>query len=259
MMYTYRFNGPSDQGILLKNRGNNAQLDSKMAMPQKFYPSAGDSMFSTARKTFITEYGNGENILNKHSDSSQYIHVKKFNAIGKSSQLNISRENPLSFRAQDTTSRNSAIRRCRSGGCVAPKKKGALENTYKSGGSSSLSGRGNRQYIVPVRDMTILPVQDIPILLPVQDTTILYTPAELSSHKTIGDIWIAYSGNVYNISSYVSELNSLHTVSTANTQFFASIYWGRDITTITNNQHTNTQSQTVLDMLEPYYIGKLQI
>jgi cytochrome b involved in lipid metabolism len=241
-MYTYRFNGPSDQGILLKNRGNNAQLDSKMAMPQKFYPSAGDSMFSTARKTFITEYGNGENILNKHSDSSQYIHVKKFNAIGKSSQLNISRENPLSFRAQDTTSRNSAIRRCRSGGCVAPKKKGALENTYKSGGSSSLSGRGNRQYIVPVRDMTIL-----------------YTPAELSSHKTIGDIWIAYSGNVYNISSYVSELNSLHTVSTANTQFFASIYWGGDITTITNNQHTNTQSQTVLDMLEPYYIGKLQI
>ena len=83
MLYTYRFNGPADQGILLKNRGNNARLDSKMAMPQKFYPSAGDSMFSNARKSYISEYGDGENVLSKYSDSSQHTHVKKFNAVGK--------------------------------------------------------------------------------------------------------------------------------------------------------------------------------
>ena len=41
--------------------------------------------------------------------------------------------------------RNSALARCRGGGCVAPKKKGALENKFKSGGRSSVTGTGNRQ------------------------------------------------------------------------------------------------------------------
>jgi len=163
-MYTYRFTGPVDQGILLKNRGNNARLYSKMAMPQKFYPSAGDSMFSGARKIYRTDALSTHNLNKhdeysskiptsgipiKHTDSSQYLYMKKAKAIGKSSQFNISKENPLSFRAQDTTSRNTALRRVRGGGCTSPKKKGALENTFKSGGGSSLTGTGNRQYVVP--------------------------------------------------------------------------------------------------------------
>lgn len=246
MLYTYRFNGPADQGILLKNRGNNAQLDSKMAMPQKFYPSAGDSMFSNARRTYISEYGTGENVLSKHSDSSQYIHMKKFNAVGKSSQLNISTENPLSFRSQDTTSRNNAIRRCRSGGCVAPKKKGAIENTYKSGGSSSLTGTGNRQYIVPVRD-----------------TTVYYTSAQVLQHNKAGDVWISYEGIVYNVSSYISELNSIHEVPANTSTVFTSQYWGKDITMVINNAHnTNTNPDTlkttVKNMLASYYQGVLK-
>lgn len=164
MIYTYRFTGPADQGILLKNRGNNARLDSKMAMPQKFYPSAGDSMFSGARKIYRTDalstHNLNKHVVNsatfpasgipiKHTDASQHLYMKKAKAIGKSSQFNISKENPLSFRAQDTTSRNSALRRVRSGGCTAPKKKGALENKFKSGGGSALTGTGNRQYVVP--------------------------------------------------------------------------------------------------------------
>jgi cytochrome b involved in lipid metabolism len=246
MLYTYRFNGPADQGILLKNRGNNARLDSKMAMPQKFYPSAGDSMFSSARKTYISEYGDGENVLNKYSDSSQYTHVKKFNAVGKSSQLNISTENPLSFRSQDTTSRNSAVRRCRSSGCVAPKKKGALENTYKSGGSSFLTGTGNRQYIVPVRD-----------------TTVYYTSAQVLQHNTLGNVWISYDGLVYNITSYISELNSLHEVPANTSNVFQPLYWGKDLTNIINNAHSTNKYQVtlkmnVLSMLAPYQIGVIR-
>ena len=255
MMFTYRFNGPADQGILLKNRGNNARLDSKMAMPQKFYPSAGDSMFSSARKTYISEYGDGENVLNKYSDSSQYTHVKKFNAVGKSSQLNISTENPLSFRSQDTTSRNSAVRRCRSGGCVAPKKKGAIENTYQSGGGSSLTGTGNRQYIVPV-----------PPPPPYVDTNVYYTSTEVSQHNKVGDVWIVYENNVYNITYYIDEINTLHnnTGKTSN-NIMNSIQtlWGKNITTAINNSH-NTSSDpvalrtSVLSGLAPYQIGVIR-
>ena len=41
--------------------------------------------------------------------------------------------------------RNSALARVRGGGTVAPKKKGALANPFKSGGGSSVTGSGNRQ------------------------------------------------------------------------------------------------------------------
>ena len=169
MMYTYRFTGPADQGILLKNRGNNAKLNSKMAMPQKFYPSAGDSMFSDARKIYRIDAMSTHNLNKqdynasklpatgiplKHTDSSQHLYMKKAMAIGQSSQYisskksNISEQYPLSFRAQDTTSRNRALSYVRAGGCVAPKKKGALvaaKHAFKSGGGSSLTGTGNRQ------------------------------------------------------------------------------------------------------------------
>jgi|LauGreDrversion4_2_1035121.scaffolds.fasta_scaffold00318_21 hypothetical protein len=152
LQFTYNssldtFNGPADQGILIKNRGNNAKLSAPMAMPQKFYPSAGDSMFSNARHTYIQDAGGGY-ITHGHNDASQYTALKTLTAIGKSSTIGITEANPLSFRAQDTTSRKTALRRCRSGGCVAPKKKGAIENNFKSGGGSNISSSGNRQIIV---------------------------------------------------------------------------------------------------------------
>ena len=51
------FNGPADQGILIKNRGNNALLAGKMPMPQKFYPSASTSMFSKSTSTMLKLVG----------------------------------------------------------------------------------------------------------------------------------------------------------------------------------------------------------
>ena len=51
----------------------------------------------------------------------------------------------LSFRSNDQNITRQKLRRARSGGSVAPAKKGAIANTYKSGGSSRITGTGNRQ------------------------------------------------------------------------------------------------------------------
>ncbi len=142
LQFTYRFNGPADQGILIKNKGNNAVVNSQMGMPQKFYPSAGDSMFSRARRAYIKDSGGGT-LLSGNYDSSQHIAMKKINAIGKGSTL----KSTVSFqgKSNDTTTVNRSLARVRGGGTVAPKKKGALANPFKSGGGSSVTGSGNRQ------------------------------------------------------------------------------------------------------------------
>lgn len=144
-MFTYRFPGPAGQGILLKNKGNNAIVNATNGMPQKFYPSSGDSMFSNARSTYSKDAGGGT-LLSGNFDSSQHIQLKKLNAIGKGSMIKTS----VSFQGEATPSdsyRNSALARVRGGGTVAPKKKGALENPFKSGGGSRLTGSGNRQIL----------------------------------------------------------------------------------------------------------------
>jgi hypothetical protein len=142
LQFTYRFNGPADQGILIKNKGNNAVVNSQMGMPQKFYPSAGDSMFSRARRAYIKDSGGGT-LLSGNYDSSQHIAMKKINAIGKGSTL----KSTVSFqgKSNDTTTVNRSLARVRGGGTVAPKKKGALANPFKSGGGSIVTGSGNRQ------------------------------------------------------------------------------------------------------------------
>ena len=143
LLFTYRYPGPPSQGLLIKNRGNNAIIDAQMGMPQKFSPSAGDSMFSNNRKVYVKDSGGGT-LLNGHYDSSQHIALKKLTAIGKSSTL----KSTVSFQGQaqkQDSYRNSALARVRGGGTVAPKKKGALANPFKSGGGSIVTGSGNRQ------------------------------------------------------------------------------------------------------------------
>lgn len=121
LQFTYRFTGPADQGILLKNRGNNAIVNTQMGMPQKFYPSSGDSMFSNARQTYVKDSGGGT-LLSGHYDSSQHIYMKKINAIGKSSTL----KSTVSFQGKqnDTTVVNSSLARVRGGGQSPLKRRG---------------------------------------------------------------------------------------------------------------------------------------
>ena len=143
LQFTYRYPGPPSQGLLIKNRGNNAIINAQMGMPQKFSPSAGDSLFSNNRKAYVKDSGGGT-LLSGHYDSSQHIALKKINAIGKGSTL----KSTVAFQGQaqkQDSYRNSALARVRGGGAVAPKKKGALANPFKSGGGSRLTGSKNRQ------------------------------------------------------------------------------------------------------------------
>ena len=182
----YNFNGPPDNHVLIKQRGNNATLSSVNPMPQQFYPSSNDSVFAMGRRAFVQTKGepngpnNTDNADNKVAgtvrgnfgttfnqipphkrtglvgkpiafpqDSSQRIERLKNNAIGAGSmKMGLATNAPMSFKSNDTTSRNEAIRRCRAGGCVAPKKKGA-NDSFKSGGGSTCTGIGNRQIYAP--------------------------------------------------------------------------------------------------------------
>ena len=144
-MFQARFNGPPGQNILIKQRGNNARLWGVRPMPQKFNPSAGDSMFSNARMMYSRVSGiaptSKESTYDAcNNDQSGYIQRRKMNAIGKGTMVNT---DPLSFRSSDANTVNSRLRRCRSGGCAAPAKKGA-NTSFKSGGGSTLSGTGNK-------------------------------------------------------------------------------------------------------------------
>ena len=148
-MFKAMYNGPSGQNILIKNRGNNAKLTGIRPMPQKFYPSANDSMFSNARVSYVNECGNNPTAKQQtfdacNNDQSGYIQRRKMNAVGKSSVPRTTET--ISFRSQNPNDVRSSLRKCRSGGCVAPAKKGA-NISYKSGGSSNITGTGGNRTI----------------------------------------------------------------------------------------------------------------
>ena len=129
----YSFVGPSS--VPTRQHINNAITTSYMGMPFKPDTMTQGSDFSRARKVYNRDAGGGQGWFT----SSQHIDLKKINAIGKSSINTRSVmssgiiNNKMSFRSQERNSRNSALTRVRGGGSVAPKKKGAIANTFKSG------------------------------------------------------------------------------------------------------------------------------
>jgi hypothetical protein len=61
--------------------------------------------------------------------SSLYVNIKKSNAVGQSAyKVNLPIDAPIGTKSYYPSGTRSTIRRVRSGGCVAPKKKGAIEN-----------------------------------------------------------------------------------------------------------------------------------
>ena len=152
-LITASYSGPASFPI--KQNYNNGNIKGvPMAMPAKFYPSANSSLFAAGRQSYIREASrettpaNIDNYTKKlkwnNTSASDVIHRRRINAIGKSSIQSDATKNELTFRSQDNTSRNEALRRCRSGGCVAPKKKG-VNAAFKSGGNSNIINSGNRQ------------------------------------------------------------------------------------------------------------------
>jgi hypothetical protein len=62
--------------------------------------------------------------------SSMYVNARKAVAVGKSSYgVGLPVDTPVSTKSYFPTETRTHLRRVRNGGCVAPKKKGAIENT----------------------------------------------------------------------------------------------------------------------------------
>lgn len=70
-------------------------------------------------------------------DSSMHIDKLKSNAVGKSSyKVGLPQAAPISTKNYYPSGTRTSLRRARSSGCVAPKKKGAIENTSLSNGKA---------------------------------------------------------------------------------------------------------------------------
>jgi hypothetical protein len=78
--------------------------------------------------------------------SSLYVNIVKSNAVGQTAyKVNLPTSAPTGTKSYYPSGTRSAIRRARSGGCTAPKKKGAIENTSLSNGQVCAWGSIVRQ------------------------------------------------------------------------------------------------------------------
>lgn len=79
-------------------------------------------------------------------DGSLYVNIKKSNAVGQSAyKVNLPNDVPTGTKSYYPSGTRSSLRRARSGGCVAPKKKGAIENYSLSNGQVCAWGALVRQ------------------------------------------------------------------------------------------------------------------
>jgi len=78
--------------------------------------------------------------------SSLYVNTLKANAVGQTAyKVNLSNAAPTGTKSYYPSGTRSSIRRARSGGCVAPKKKGSIYNTSLSNGQVCAWGSIVRQ------------------------------------------------------------------------------------------------------------------
>jgi hypothetical protein len=78
--------------------------------------------------------------------SSMYVNILKSNAVGQTAyKVNLPNSAPTSTKTYYPSGTRSSLRRARSGGCIAPKKKGAIENTSLSNGAVCAWGSLVRQ------------------------------------------------------------------------------------------------------------------
>ena len=129
MQYTYHTTGPSS--IHRKSHLNNGVTTVKMGMPFKPNTMAQGSMFSNARAEFTENVSNVSDTKKWYGSAgsrttSSYISSKRNRSIGKSSTMQgLSKGSEHQYKSNDKAIRNTALARCRAGGCTAPKKKSA--------------------------------------------------------------------------------------------------------------------------------------
>ena len=129
MQYTYHTTGPSS--IHRKSHLNNGITTVKMGMPFKPNTMAQGSMFSNARAEFTENVSSVSETKKWYGSAgsrttSSYISSKRNRSIGKSSTMQgLSKGSEHQYKSNDKAIRNTALARCRAGGCTAPKKKSA--------------------------------------------------------------------------------------------------------------------------------------
>ena len=129
MQYTYHTTGPSS--IHRKSHLNNGITTIKMGMPFKPNTMAQGSMFSNARAEFTENVSSVSDTKKWYGSAgsrttSSYISSKRNRSIGKSSTMQgLSEGSEHQYKSNDKAIRNTALARCRAGGCTAPKKKSA--------------------------------------------------------------------------------------------------------------------------------------
>ena len=129
MQYTYHTTGPSS--IHRKSHLNNGVTTIKMGMPFKPNTMAQGSMFSNARAEFTENVSSVSETKKWYGSAgsrttSSYISSKRNRSIGKSSTMQgLSEGSEHQYKSNDKAIRNTALARCRAGGCTAPKKKSA--------------------------------------------------------------------------------------------------------------------------------------
>lgn len=131
-----------------KSVNKNGVLNS--GMPFKSVNMSQGNTFSSNRLLFSSYVTPLNNIREGHNmlkfSSSDVISRKKSIAIGRNSKkIGLPNNSNLSYKNTENNSVKSALTRVRGGGCIAPKKKSSIYNTYKSGGRSILVKSGNRQ------------------------------------------------------------------------------------------------------------------
>ena len=99
----------------------------KLSMPMGYQINSSGRMISTSSHTnYIPPV-----------PSSLYLNKLKSNAVGQSAyKVNLPNNVPIGTKSYYPSGTRSTIKRVRSGGCVAPKKKGAIENVHLSNGKT---------------------------------------------------------------------------------------------------------------------------
>jgi len=110
-------------------------VNSKLAAQQKALakqsPPLGFQIYSSNRQVPVSSHTNYIPPI----PSSMYVNIVKSNAVGQSSyKVNLPDSAPISTKNYYPSGTRTTIRRARSGGCTAPKKKGAIENHSLSNG-----------------------------------------------------------------------------------------------------------------------------
>ena len=114
---------------------NLGALPGRHPNPPQFYPSDNSSQFANARYEYSRAQVKQNNPLAQSTKyiapaaSSMFTSSRKRLAVGKSSfKQGLPNDALLSYKNYNTNDVKTSLRMVRSGGCVAPKKKGAIEN-----------------------------------------------------------------------------------------------------------------------------------